>query len=245
MQNQILSLLKKGSFPIGLLIDPEKTWKTSDLERIIVSSESAKINCILIGGSTASSIRTHEVVNQLKRLTQIPILLFPGDASQFTDSADALLLLNLISGRNPNYLIDQHILKAREILQSNIEVISTSYILLNGGNETSVTRLTQTEPIPLDKTEFILDTCIAGKLIGHQAIYLEMGSGAIDSIPPQIVELVKKTVNSPIIVGGGIRSKKQMQELRKAGADMLVIGTKIEQDATFFDEIQSFISEYS
>ena len=219
---------------LALLLDPEK----ADLDRLRFSAE-AKPDYIFVGGSTGGS--TTAFVRELKAkiansqqltangLISIPIVLFPGDATQFSPEADAILYLSLLSGRNPEYLAGQQIRAARAIHDSKVEVIPTAYILIDGGTETSTMRVTGTKPIPSDDIDTIVDTCIAAELMGKQLVYLEAGSGARNPVPAEVIRAVREAIHIPLIVGGGIRTKEQMQAAYDAGADIVVIGNHLEE----------------
>jgi len=214
---------------LALLLDPEK----ADLDRLRFSAE-AKPDYIFVGGSTGGS--TTAFVRELKRhlsifnlQSSIPIVLFPGDATQFSPEADAILYLSLLSGRNPEYLAGQQIRAARAIHDSKVEVIPTAYILIDGGTETSTMRVTGTKPIPSDDIDTIVDTCIAAELMGKQLVYLEAGSGARNPVPAEVIRAVREAIRIPLVVGGGIRTPEQMQAAYDAGADIVVIGNHLEE----------------
>lgn len=193
---------------------------------------------IFVGGSTVDIDATETLVKEIKKYTKLPIILFPGDVTQITDHADALLFLSLISGDNPEYLIGKHVEAVSRLKKSNLEVIPTGYILIENGKMTSVEKVTKTKPLPRQDVQRIDDTAKAGELLGMQLIYLEAGSGALHPIPTEIVKLVKQELNIPLIVGGGIRSKEQLGAAYIAGADLVVIGTAFEEDITFFEQLK-------
>jgi phosphoglycerol geranylgeranyltransferase len=231
----ILSAKASGKKLLAILLDPDKIeWNS--LPILIDKILSSNATHILVGGSTVAQYLTDKLVEALKeQITQIPIVLFPGDFSQITDKADALLFLSLLSGRNPEYLIEQQ-LKAVPYLQATqLEIIPTSYILIDGGNQTAVARVSQTEPIPQSEVELIAHTAKAGEYLGHKLTYLEAGSGANIPVAAEIITAVSQTTTIPLIVGGGIRSQKQIDIAYQSGADMVVIGTAFEQNLDFFD----------
>ena len=226
-----MEITKKHS--LALLLDPEK----ADLSRLSFTAE-AHPDYIFVGGSTGGD--TTEFVRALKEKlansqqpgqtcnSQIPIVLFPGNSSQFTPEADAILYLSLLSGRNPEYLVDQQIASARTIRESHINFVPTAYILIDGGVETSTLRVTNTRPLQPSNLQTILDTCIAAELMGKKAIYLEAGSGAIHPVSPDIIKAVRDVTSVTLIVGGGIRTPEAMNAAYKAGADIVVIGNHFE-----------------
>ncbi|MFO7719432.1 MAG: geranylgeranylglyceryl/heptaprenylglyceryl phosphate synthase, partial [Gillisia sp.] len=157
-----------------------------------------------------------------------PVVLFPGDHTQITELADALLFLSLISGRNPEYLIEQQVKSVEKLRNSSLEIIPTGYILIDGGTNCAVHRVSNTRPIPQFEIETIVNTALAGQYSGKKLIYLEAGSGALISVSEEIISAVKKAIDIPLIVGGGIRSKQHLKRSYEAGADMVVIGTAFE-----------------
>ncbi|MBT8262424.1 MAG: geranylgeranylglyceryl/heptaprenylglyceryl phosphate synthase [Bacteroidia bacterium] len=224
--NTILEAVTAKKKLLAILIDPEKfdLEKASEFLRNLPSETTH----LFIGGSTVPRGLTHQVVETIKLYTAKTIVLFPGDVSQITESADALLYLSLFSGDNPEYLVGQQI-KAVPLLRSiQIEIIPTGYILVDGGNGSAVATVTRTRPIPQHEIQRIVDTAVAAELSGKKLIYLEAGSGARIAIIPEIISEVKKELQIPLIVGGGIRTADQVRAAYDAGADMVVIGTAFE-----------------
>ena len=236
MENKIQTLFTKSKNSIALLIDPEKEKLNVDFLNKINSS---KIDYLFIGGSTSNRIQLNTTVQKLKKHCEIPIILFPGSPDQVSEQADAILFLSLISGRNPYYLIDSQIEAAEEIYTSKLECIPTSYILIDGLSESSVAKVSKTNPIPIENTDLIYNTALAGRLLGHAATYLEAGSGAKRSVPVEIVSKVSK-LETVLIVGGGVKTISKIEELHKAGADIVVIGNHIEKNQEFLDEITHY-----
>ncbi len=213
---------------IAILIDPGKE-NTAPINEYIKHINKSKPDLILIGGSQNHD-ELHEYVNTLKANCNTPIYLFPGNASQFTPEADGILLLSLLSGRNPEFLIEQHVRSAIEIAESKIKVIPTAYILINGGQTSAVERLSKTSAIPKQDLEQIIRTAIAGELLGFKTIYLEAGSGAINAIDKDVISAVRNKISIPMIVGGGITSTEQIISALSAGADTIVIGNHFEKN---------------
>ncbi len=213
---------------ITVLIDPEK-YNERNLDKIINVCEKVSIPFLLIGGSLVSNFLDNLII-QIKQKTNLPIVLFPGNLLQLSKEADALLLLSLISGRNPEFLIGNHVVAANYIKNSGLEVIPTGYILIDGGHVSSVQYMSNTMPIPSNKVDLVVSTALAGFLLGLKAIYLEAGSGALHSVDPNIVKKVKENISIPVFVGGGIRSAQQIEQYVKVGADIIVIGNSIEND---------------
>jgi putative glycerol-1-phosphate prenyltransferase len=233
----ILQAKESGQKLLAILIDPEKIEidKISDFIKKVNQSIATHI---FVGGSTDENNRIEEVVLEIKKTTVIPVILFPGDFTQVTSEADGILFLSLISGRNPEYLIEQQVQAALTIRESNLEVIPTGYILIDGGKETSVARISKTTPILQSDSELILKTALAGEFSGKKIIYLEAGSGATISVKSKMITLVKSNVTIPLIVGGGIRTTEQLNNAYDAGADLVVIGTAFENNPSFFNKIK-------
>lgn len=219
---------------IALLIDPDKFSEESELLKAVIIYPP---DLILVGGSLIASGNVEQCVNVLKHYLDIPIVLFPGSQSQFTESADALLLLSLISGRNADLLIGQHVQAAPRIAASGMEVIPTGYILVDGGVATSVSYMSQTAPIPGNKPDIAATTALAGALLGLRCIYLDAGSGAKVAVSESMISAVKKNIEIPLMVGGGLRTIESVQKAFDAGADVIVIGTAVEENPDFLASI--------
>lgn len=233
----IQASVKNSEKLFAVLIDPDKISFTN------IASFIKKLNMsiathIFVGGSTVKEHTTNDVVVEIKKHTNLPIILFPGDIQQITDNADALLFLSLISGRNPEYLIEKQIEAVSKLRTMNLEVIPTGYMLIENGKQTSVERVTGTKPISRSDIQNMVDTAKAGELLGMKLIYLEAGSGALKPITTDIMSAVKKELNIPLIVGGGIKTKKQLDEAYNSGADLVVVGTAFEDDESFFEELK-------
>lgn len=231
----ILKSKKENKKLLAILIDPEKIA----LENILVLTE--KINRspathIFVGGSTYGGTILDELILKLKENTNLPILLFPGNPSQISSNADGILFLMLLSGRNPDYLIEHQVNAVPILKKTNLEVISTGYILIESGTETAVERVSNTKPLSINDANYILQTAQAGEFIGNKLIYLEAGSGAKSSVPKEIITLVSQNISVPLIVGGGILSMREIENTFAAGADIVVIGTAFENDNNFFNK---------
>ncbi|GGK49029.1 MULTISPECIES: geranylgeranylglyceryl/heptaprenylglyceryl phosphate synthase [Flavobacteriaceae] len=220
---------KKGKKLLAILLDPDKT-KLQEISIVSKRIENLKANFIFVGGSFVEKGITDVFVQKLKEFTNIPIILFPGDYSQVTNKADGLLFLSLISGRNPEYLIEQQIKAVPFLKNSNLEIIPTGYILIDGGINSSVLKISKTTAISQNNIELTVETAIAGMYKGKQLIYLEAGSGAKFPVNSKLITEVKKNINIPLIVGGGIRTKEQLKNAYKNGADVVVIGTAFENN---------------
>jgi phosphoglycerol geranylgeranyltransferase len=232
----IIDSAQKEEKLLAVLIDPDK-MAIEMVSNFIEKVNKSIATHIFIGGSTVEEYATEKLVSEIKRHTKLPVVLFPGSVSQITENADALLFLSLISGRNPEYLIGKQVKAVSKLREIHLEVIPTGYILIENGKETSVQRVSETLPMSRANIQAIIDTAKAGELLGMKLIYLEAGSGAIHPITTDIIKKVKQEVNIPLIVGGGIRSKEQLDEAYKSGADIVVIGTAFEMNASFFNEL--------
>lgn len=235
MTDSVLDFIQKasnkGTKLLAILLDPDKST-LEEISSITKRIENLNAHLIFVGGSFVENGVTNLFVQKLKENTNIPVVLFPGDYSQVTNKADALLFLSLLSGRNPEYLIEQQIKSVPFLKNSTLEIIPTGYILIDGGTNSSVLKVSKTTPIPQDNIELAVATAVAGMYKGKQLIYLEAGSGAKKVVNPQIISEVKKNINIPLIVGGGIKSKEQLNTAYKNGADLVVIGTAFENNIT-------------
>lgn len=210
-----------------ILIDPERT-APSEAADIARQAEGGGAAGLLIGTSFDGADRTADVAAAVKRATHLPLLLFPGSAGQLVPNVDAVLLLSLISGRNPQYLIEEHVRAVPFFLRHPIATLSTAYLLIDGGRVTSVESVSQTRPLPSDKPELAVAHAIAGSMIGMGAVYLDAGSGASHPVAPAVIRAVRGAVRLPIFVGGGIRTPEQVRAAFEAGADFAVVGNAVE-----------------
>jgi phosphoglycerol geranylgeranyltransferase len=217
-----------GKKSVALLLDPDKTGSNS-LRTIIRTAVKCKTDYIMAGGSlTFKSI--DYLIDSIRELCSIPVVLFPGNLLQLSHKADAILLLSLISGRNPELLIGNHVIAAPYLRDVRKKLISTGYILISCGTRTSVEYISQTEAIPYNKPEIVVATAMAGEMLGLSMIYLEAGSGASSHIPASVVSAVRKNISIPMAVGGGIRNKKEVETIFKAGADLIILGNGCEKN---------------
>lgn len=225
----------------AVLIDPDKT-KIVDVANFIQRVNQSKATHVFVGGSIVAEDATEALVIEIKKHTGLPVVLFPGDITQICDQANGILFLSLISGRNSDFLIDKHVKAVSKLVKTNLEIIPTGYILIENGRETAVQRVSQTQPMSRNHIQLIVDTAIAGEFLGMKLIYLEAGSGAFHPISSEIISKVKQNITIPLIVGGGISSKQQLDEAYSAGADMVVVGTAFEDDESFFEELNNKIN---
>ncbi|MCF6128493.1 geranylgeranylglyceryl/heptaprenylglyceryl phosphate synthase [Flavobacterium sp. AS60] len=234
LYDQILSAKKEYKKLLAILIDPDKV-ATESIPVLAEKIKQSPATHIFVGGSSFDGHHLNEIIFGLKEKVALPILLFPGNPSQISAAADGILFLMLLSGRNPDYLVEHQINAVPILEKTNLEIISTGYVLIESGSETAVERVSKTKPLAKDNSNYIAQTAKAGELIGNKLIYLEAGSGALNAVSQQIIKEVSSRINVPLLVGGGIRSKKQIDEAYAAGADLVVIGTAFENDINFFD----------
>lgn len=239
MKKTILETIQNTKNAIAVLIDPEKSDNGPILENLIRQAEFSGIDFLFVGGSSVTRKEFETTLTCIKNKTKLPIVIFPGSSVQISKEADAILYLSLLSGRNPDFLIGHHIQSAMELFEMSIEVMPTAYILIDGGTQSSVAYMSQTTPIPRGKLSIVKQTALAGKFQGKQLIYLDAGSGAKHQVPVEIIADLK-IVELPLIVGGGIRTLEQIRDLHDAGASIVVIGNKLEEDSDFLLDIHHY-----
>ena len=223
-----------------MLIDPDKIMM-GKLTSTIEIAEKANVDFIFIGGSLVVTSKLDEIILHIKKETSIPLVIFPGNPSQVSRYADGLLYLSLISGRNPDLLIGQHVVSVPMVRESGLEVISTGYMLIDGGEPTSISYISNTTPIPSNKNEIAVCTALAGEMLGMKTIYMDAGSGAKTPITESMIKAVASQIKIPLIIGGGIREPEKAYLNCKAGADMIVVGNAIEKDNGLIIEMASAI----
>lgn len=234
IRQQILVAKRSGQKLLAILLDPDKIV-LKNLDHLIDKINESPATHIFVGGSIVRNNILEEIIASLKEKTNLPVILFPGDPSQISPKADGILFLSLLSGRNPDYLIEYQVQAAPILKKTNLEVISTGYILIESGNETAVARVSKTKPLSRKNPDLVLATALAGEMLGNQLIYLEAGSGAKQPVPTEMIELIAQNIEIPVIVGGGIVDLHGIQKAYKAGADLVVIGTAFENDSHFFE----------
>jgi len=233
------SLVKKreiGLKSLAVLIDPDKIKNDGELNNLVTKCINDKIDYFFVGGSLLVSGSLSTTINFLKSNSNIPIILFPGSNLHIDQSADAILFLSLISGRNPDLLIGQHVAAAPILKKSKVEVLSTGYILVGNDSNTTVAHISQTLPIPTNKSDIAVCTAMAGEMIGMRLIYLDAGSGAKEEVPGKMIKSVKKYVEIPLIVGGGINTDSKVVNAYNSGADTIVLGTVVEKNVNFISD---------
>ena len=231
---------KTGHKSFAVLIDPDKV-NHSLLDELMDLSTSAHVDYFLVGGSLVISNHLDDVVKHIKDNCSIPVILFPGSPTQLSKYADALLYLSLISGRNPELLIGQHVVSAPTVRQSGLEILSTGYMVIDGGAPTTVSYISNASPIPHDKNEIAMCTAMAGEMLGMKLIYMDAGSGAKRPIPESMIESVAQKIEMPLIIGGGIIEPEKAYRTCKAGADVIVVGNAIEKDSSLIREMSAAV----
>ena len=229
-----------GKKSFAVLIDPDKV-NDDKIDRLIDLGTSANIDYFLVGGSLDVSNYTDQCVQLIKDRCDIPVILFPGSPNQLSRNADALLYLSLISGRNADLLIGQHVISAPVVKQSGLEIISTGYMVIDGGAPTTVSYISNAAPLPADKNEIAMCTAMAGEMLGMKLIYMDAGSGAKRAISESMIERVSDCISVPLIIGGGITDPEKAYLNCKAGADVIVVGNAIEKDENLIMEISSAV----
>jgi putative glycerol-1-phosphate prenyltransferase len=231
---------KNGQRSFVVLIDPDKVTASSLHETIQLALE-ARVDYFFVGGSLVISDQLDACIQQIKAACSIPILLFPGSPSQISKQANALLYLSLISGRNADYLIGQHVISAPFVKKSGLEIIPTGYMVIDGGAATTVSYISNASPLPADKPEIAMCTAMAGEMLGMKLIYMDSGSGAKKAVTEEMITAVAQHIDVPLIVGGGIRDAEKAYLNCKAGADVIVVGNAIEKDPSLIKEIATAI----
>ena len=241
--NKIISDKKSNNKWFALLIDPDKQNLTQ-LLRIINKAEKAKVDYFFVGGSLLTYDSLDTCLKTIKNNSSIPVVLFPGNAMQVNDKADGILFLSLISGRNAEMLIGKQVITAPILKQSSLEVLSTGYILVDSGKPTTASYMSNTTPIPADKDTVSACTAMAGEMLGLKLIFMDGGSGAKNPISSKMIATVSKSIDAPLIIGGGINSGEKALANCKAGADIIVVGNAIEKNEDLISEISSAVHQF-
>ena len=238
--NSITERKRTGKKSFAVLIDPDKV-NNNNMGQLIELAVAAKVDYFFVGGSLVISNYLDECLLLIKKSCSIPTILFPGSPSQVSKYADALLYLSLISGRNPELLIGQHVVSAPAVKKSGLEIMPTGYMVVDGGAPTTVSYISNASPLPADKNEIAVCTAMAGEMLGMQLIYMDAGSGAKLPITESMIEHVSKAIQVPLIIGGGIIEPEKAYLNCKAGADVIVVGNAIEKDASLIREMATAV----
>jgi len=236
LYQQLLKDASAGKKKFAVLIDPDK-YSLESLSGVVKSAMTAGVDYFFMGGSLLIHDNQSLLISYIKEHTNIPVILFPGNNMQLNNNADGILLLSLISGRNPDMLIGRHVISAPYLKASNLEIISTGYMLIDSGRTTAVTYMSNTTPIPSHKSDIAACTAMAGEMLGMKLIYMDAGSGAEKIVPPGMIARVKESIGLPLIIGGGITSPEMAKDAYSAGADVVVVGNAIENDPDLISRI--------
>jgi putative glycerol-1-phosphate prenyltransferase len=242
--NKFYQLKKQQRKAFAVLIDPDKVTPDS-FSHLLALSIAHNVDFFFVGGSLITSNTMSEIIATIKFQTQIPAILFPGNSLHIDTKADAILFLSLISGRNPEFLIGQHVISAPILKKSGLEILPTGYLIVDSGKQTTVSYISNTTPIPHDKPSIAACTAMAGEMLGLKLIYLDAGSGALNAVSPAMIAAVAQSVDTPIIVGGGINTAQKAKDALKAGADVIVVGNGIEQNIDLLTEIADIINVFN
>jgi len=244
MQKEIFKKIQKskaeGKKLFALLIDPDKFGSSE----VIKKAEAASVDFIMVGGSLLSNGNFENCIQEIKKLTFIPIIIFPGNHLQISKTADAILLLSLISGRNSELLIGKHVIAAPLLKASELEILSTGYMLIESGNQTAASYMSNSNPIPFEKDEIAVCTALAGEQLGMKIIYMDAGSGAKNSVGASMIKKVSTSISIPLIIGGGINSPEKALLACESGADIIVVGNAIEKDISLITSITKAIHSF-
>jgi len=236
----ILKSKKSNKKLFALLIDPDK-YKPKTL---IKKANEAKVDLIFVGGSLLTNGNFEACIEDIKKSTSIPIVIFPGNSMQISSKADGLMLLSLISGRNPDMLIGNHVIAAPQLKKSKLEILSTGYMLIDSGRQTSALYMSNTNPIPHNKSDIAVCTAMAGEMLGLKMIYMDAGSGAENCVSEKMITAVQKAIQIPVVVGGGINTIQKAKNACKAGADIIVVGNAAEKDESLIKKIATAVHSF-
>ncbi|GIV34854.1 MAG: geranylgeranylglyceryl phosphate synthase [Chitinophagales bacterium] len=240
--NSLLQRKQNNIRSLAVLIDPDKC-ALERLPHFVVQAQQAGADYFFVGSSLLVQNTFSECLVAIRKYAHVPVVIFPGSCYQVSPLADAILLLSLISGRNAEFLIGQQVAAATALKKSNLEIISTGYVLIDGGRLTSVHYISQTLPVPADKPDIAVATALAGEMLGLKTIYLEAGSGAAKSVSPAMISAVRENISIPLLTGGGIRDAEKAFAIARAGADVVVIGNSFEQDPSLLFEMACAVHE--
>lgn len=236
---------QRGDKRFAVLIDPDK-MRLGNMEKVIGLAIKAKVDYFFVGGSLVVNDMMDYCLDAIKELsTSIPAVLFPGSPQQINDKADAILFLSLISGRNADLLIGQHVVSAPNLKRSRLEILPTGYMLIDGGSPTTASYISGTHPIPANKDEIAYCTALAGELLGLKTIYMDAGSGAKNPVSENMISMVSRSIDIPLIVGGGMRTPEKTAQSAQAGADVIVVGNALEKEPELIIEMSAAIHECS
>lgn len=240
---KLYNTLSENKKQLAVLIDPDKYNSKSLIDAVVIARK-AMVSYFLVGGSLLEKDNLDETIKVIKDNCEIPVIIFPGDVLQINNKADAILLLSLISGRNPELLIGKHVVAAPYLKESGLEILPTGYMLIDSGRPTTASYMSNSLPIPSNKDGIAVSTAMAGEMLGLKLIYMDGGSGALNPIPTSMIESVKSAVSIPLIVGGGITTPQLASERFKAGADVIVVGNAIETENSLIERMAEVVFSF-
>lgn len=240
---KLYNTLSDNKKQLAVLIDPDKYNSKSLIDAVVIARK-AMVSYFLVGGSLLEKDNLDETIKVIKDNCEIPVIIFPGDVLQINSKADAILLLSLISGRNPELLIGKHVVAAPYLKESGLEILPTGYMLIDSGRPTTASYMSNSLPIPSNKDGIAVSTAMAGEMLGLKLIYMDGGSGALNPIPTSMIESVKSAVSVPVIVGGGITTPQLASERFKAGADVIVVGNAIESENSLIERMAEVVFSF-
>jgi len=239
----LYSSLSENKKQLAVLIDPD-SYSSKGLIDLAAIARKAMVSYFLVGGSLLEKVNLDETIKVIKDHCDIPIIIFPGDVLQINSRADAILLLSLISGRNPELLIGKHVVAAPYLKESGLEILPTGYMLIDSGRPTTASYMSSSLPIPNNKDGIAVSTALAGEMLGLKIIYMDGGSGAANPIPISMIEKVKASISIPLIIGGGISTPEAASERYKAGADIIVVGNAIETEKSLIERMAEVVFSF-
>ncbi len=239
----LYSSLSDNRKQFAVLVDPDK-YNSKNLIDLVTIARKTMVSYFLVGGSLLEKDNLDTTISVIKDNCNIPVIIFPGDILQINSKADGILLLSLISGRNPDMLIGKHVIAAPYLKKSNLEILPTGYMLIDSGKPTTASYMSNSLPIPNDKDEIAVSTAIAGEMLGLKLIYMDGGSGAMNSVSLSMIEKVKENISVPLIIGGGIKTAESDSDRFKAGADVIVVGNAIETQHSILEQIAEVVYSF-
>jgi len=239
----LYSSLSDNRKQFAVLVDPDK-YNSKDLIDLVTMARKTMVSYFLVGGSLLEKDNLDTTIRVIKDNCNIPVIIFPGDILQINSKADGILLLSLISGRNPEMLIGKHVIAAPYLKKSNLEILPTGYMLIDSGKPTTASYMSNSLPIPNDKDEIAVSTAMAGEMLGLKLIYMDGGSGAMNSVSLSMIEKVKENISVPLVIGGGIKTAESASDRFKAGADVIVVGNAIETQHSLLEQIAEVVYSF-
>lgn len=240
----VIELFNKKKKQLAVLVDPDKLSPEGIIKTATIA-EKAGVDFLFVGGSLLTSDNLFHCIRTIKENSSMAVVLFPGNSYQLSRNADAMLFLSLISGRNPDMLIGMHVLSAPYIKLSGIETLPTGYMLIDSGKPTSVSYMSNSSPIPNDKKDIAACTAMAGEMLGLKLIFMDAGSGALQTVPEEMVSFVRGSIEVPLIIGGGIRTPEKARSILEAGADIIVVGNLFEDDPSLISEFTDVVASFN